>query len=1301
MWNPPRLWRASVLVRLAWLAFAAISCSAEPASELEVGKLSEALFANGSFESGSANAAPPGWTVTGYKNDSSGGVTRETPQSREKLNLSGPYTTAAAAQTVTVYSAAGPESQPDAVLGTGAELRWPKYGNYAAWVNMNLGKDTWANSLSQNMTLGVNDVDPYDGKPHVRFVIAPVLENPLSSHTDATRPYYFVQLRNVTTNTVLFREYNASSDTGIPWKTVGDRVYTNWALKDISPTSTQAALGDEVELEILAAGCQPGGHWGRVYVDGVGAKIPGLAVKASAASKANANSFLPYDLVFNNGGTGAAGNVVVEFTPPTKTTFSSLSAPGALCTQPAVGATTKITCTYGLLEPGATDSLRVTVLIDQNANGIVQAGNYQISANNASALLGSTVFTELKQGVTFADVAVTNTNSVGAVSWGQALVYTITASNKGPANLSNGTLTDTLPATLTNATWTCAGSNGGSCAASGSGHIHDSTVTLPVGASVTYTLSTTLASSGADTRLRNVATFTHPGTSEDPQSDDNGAADVDPITTTSTLSSSKAGNATGTVVSVPSAIDCGPGCTSRSATFARNADLILAATPASGKIFTGWSGACTGTGTCAINLTADASVTATFDSPPACTKDSECSSTRYCDGVSLTCQPRLANGVSVPNDGLHAGTCATMGLACSSLVCNANKCAKSGGASCTTAAECGSNSCTSSVCGKTANDTACGQNGDCTSGSCKSYRCVPAANGCYQDLDCSSTQYCRRSTLTCVNKLDKGAAIPSSDGLHTGTCSDAAAVCLSGYCNSTTITCGVSDGASCTVPSDCRNNTCLGAHCVPASNGCYSDDHCSAGNYCNRSALSCTATLSVGTPIPVDGLHAGSCNDAAAVCQTGLCNLNKTSCAADNGNACSDAASCVSDQCTGGYCVSSSAGCYVDSDCGAGSFCDRAQFSCVAKLVSGTLLPSDGLHTGVCGDAPAVCLDGGCNEAAHSCASSNGAGCTGVRGCVSNSCQSDHCVPAADGCWLDLDCSAGKYCDRQRLSCVPTLDPGSAIPSDGLHDGSCDHAQDVCTSRLCNSMTSTCAVASSAACTAPSQCVSNTCTSDHCVPTANGCFVDRDCSGDNYCDRVNLVCAPKLPAGTAIPNDALHMGSCSAAPAVCISGECNEATRSCAVGAGLPCAGAAECTTNTCTSQHCVPAANGCYADADCSDTDYCAHDSLTCSTKLDPGRAIPDDGLHGGTCADASATCKSPLCNVQASTCGRRELQRSRAVRAQHLHEPALRAGEPRLLARQRLQRRRILRSRQPDVPAPSRSWQRHPQRRLAPRRV
>ena len=74
-----------------------------------------------------------------------------------------------------------------------------------------------------------------------------------------------------------------------------------------------------------------------------------------------------------------------------------------------------------------------------------------------------------------------------------------------------------------------------------------------------------------------------------------------------TLTVSDVGN--GTVTSDDGHINCGSNC---SYNYNNGAQVTLTATAPSGWIFTGWSGACSGTGSCHVTMTQNLSVTATF-----------------------------------------------------------------------------------------------------------------------------------------------------------------------------------------------------------------------------------------------------------------------------------------------------------------------------------------------------------------------------------------------------------------------------------------------------------------------------------------------------------------------------------------------------------------------------------------------------------------------------------------------------------------------------------------------------------------
>jgi hypothetical protein len=87
-------------------------------------------------------------------------------------------------------------------------------------------------------------------------------------------------------------------------------------------------------------------------------------------------------------------------------------------------------------------------------------------------------------------------------------------------------------------------------------------------------------------------------------------ATFDVATTSTTFVLSVNNKGAGTISSSLGGISCGNSC---SASYASGTVVTLAAVPANGARFIGWSGGgCSGTGTCAVTVNTNTSVTASF-----------------------------------------------------------------------------------------------------------------------------------------------------------------------------------------------------------------------------------------------------------------------------------------------------------------------------------------------------------------------------------------------------------------------------------------------------------------------------------------------------------------------------------------------------------------------------------------------------------------------------------------------------------------------------------------------------------------
>ena len=282
-----------------------------------------------------------------------------------------------------------------------------------------------ATALKQTITINyTNDLDP-DGKVHIRFRYAPVLENP--AHTAKQQPFYAIQINNLTTGRTgsnpLFFQWSYAAQPGVPWKALATKgtksgsnatyTYTDWINFDYAADTSLIGDGDNIELVVLASGCSPGGHDGHIYLDGVTTKLDnandsGLLISVEVDKvHVAAGTVLTYTYTYKNLTLSQATNVIVDaHLPQTQNTSSPLNtifkSTDAGCTFDVANKVTDVVnCSLGNLASGATGTFQMKVIVPNDwlpSYGPINNGNYPIRANGINPVLGNLVQTEIIAG---------------------------------------------------------------------------------------------------------------------------------------------------------------------------------------------------------------------------------------------------------------------------------------------------------------------------------------------------------------------------------------------------------------------------------------------------------------------------------------------------------------------------------------------------------------------------------------------------------------------------------------------------------------------------------------------------------------------------------------------------------------------------------------------------------------------------------------------------------------------------------------------------------------------------------------
>ncbi len=331
---------------------------------------------------------------------------------------------------------------------------------------------------------------------------------------------------------------------------------------------------------------------------------PDLTVaKTHAGSFSQGQIGVTYTATVSNSAAGdkLAGTLVtLTDTPPPGLTITAMSGAGWTCA-------TLPTCTRsdllgaGFAYPAVTITANVAGLAASplvNSISVSSAGFESNTANNTA--------TDSATVAPAPDLTVNKTH-VGNFSLGQiGAKYTIIVSNSGGGDKAAGTLvtlTETPPPGLTitgisGTGWTCATlttCTRSDALASGVGY-------PPV------TVRVNVAAAASSPQINSVAVTT---AATESNSVNNLGTDSTTIVTGTmgSLTVSKNGSGTGTVASQDGGIACGATC---AFTYVNGSNVLLAATPAAGSVFTGWLGSCTGAASCEVPVNGAATVNATF-----------------------------------------------------------------------------------------------------------------------------------------------------------------------------------------------------------------------------------------------------------------------------------------------------------------------------------------------------------------------------------------------------------------------------------------------------------------------------------------------------------------------------------------------------------------------------------------------------------------------------------------------------------------------------------------------------------------
>jgi uncharacterized repeat protein (TIGR01451 family) len=167
-------------------------------------------------------------------------------------------------------------------------------------------------------------------------------------------------------------------------------------------------------------------------------------VKSASPNPVLAGNTLTYSLSASNLGPSNATGVTITDALPAGVTYASATSSQGTVSQ-AAGT---VTVNVGNLADNATATATILVTMNPGARGTI-TNTAVISGNQPDPNMANNTYSVTTQVNPQTDLAIVKTATPNPVIAGNALTYSLTASNLGPSNATGVTITDTLPAGVT------------------------------------------------------------------------------------------------------------------------------------------------------------------------------------------------------------------------------------------------------------------------------------------------------------------------------------------------------------------------------------------------------------------------------------------------------------------------------------------------------------------------------------------------------------------------------------------------------------------------------------------------------------------------------------------------------------------------------------------------------------------------------------------------------------------------------------------------------------------------------------